>query len=78
MAGSVVVFDADVFGALRTPCEGDAPWVVDADGVAVLAVSQQGVKAVGWREAESFKSGRGGKLAELAQRPVLNVGWQLA
>ena len=52
--------------------------VVDADGVAVLAVSQQGVEAVGWREAESFKSGRGGKFAELAQRPVLNVGWQFA
>ena len=51
MAGSVVVFDADVFGALRTPGEGDAPLVVDADGVAVPVVSQQGVKAVGWREA---------------------------
>lgn len=74
----MVVFDADVLGALRPPCEGDAPLVVDADGVAVLAVSQQGVKAVGWRESESFKGGRGGKFAELAQRPVLNVGWQLA
>ncbi len=78
MAALVLVFDADVFGALRTPCEGDAPWVVDADGVAVLAISQQGVKAVGWRETESSKCGRGGMFAELAQCPVLDVGWQFA
>ena len=78
MAGSVVVFDDDVFGAMRTPGECDAPWVVDADGVAVLAGSQQGVKAVGWWEAESFKGRRGGKFAEFAQCPILNIGWQLA
>ena len=71
MEGSVVVFDADVFGALRTPCEGDAPWVVDADGVAVLAVSQQGTKAVGWGEAESFKGRRGGKFAK-ASAPMVS------
>ena len=78
MAGSVVVFDADVLGASEAPCEGDAPLVVDADGVAVLAVSQQGMKAVGWREAKSFKGGRCRKLAEFAQRPILDFGWQLA
>ena len=75
MAGSVVVFDTDVFGAMGTPGECDAPSVVDPDGMAVLAVSQQGVKVVGWWEAESFKGRRGGKFAEFAQRPVLNVGW---
>jgi hypothetical protein len=52
--------------------------VVDADGVAVLAVSQQGVEAIGWRETESFKCGRGGKFAELAECALLNVGWQFA
>ncbi len=74
----MVVFDTNVFGALETPCECDAPLIVDADGVAVLAVSQQGVKAVGWWETEGFKGGRGGKFAELAQCPILNVGWQFA
>ena len=46
--------------------------------MAVLAFSQQGVKALGWWEAESFKGRPGGKFAEFAQGPILHVGWQLA
>lgn len=78
MADSMVIFDADVFGALRAPDEGDAPLVVDADGMAVLAVALQGVESVGWREAECFKGRCGGEFPEFAQGPVLNVGWKFA
>ncbi len=59
----VVIFDADVFRPLYTPEECDAPLVVDADGVAALTVSQQGVKSVGWWEAKRFKSRCGGEFA---------------
>ncbi len=74
----MVIPDRDVGGTGFGPAEDDAPLVVDADGMAVLAVSQQGVKAVGWWEAQSFKGRRGGKFAEFAQCPILNIGWQLA
>jgi len=62
---SVVIFYADVFGTLRSPVECDAPLIVDADGVAVLAITQQLVESVGRRKAEGFERGGGGKFAKL-------------
>jgi hypothetical protein len=78
MADSMVIFDGDVFGPLRAPDEGDAPLVVDADGMTVLVVALQGVESVGWREAECLEVRRGGEFAEFAQGPVLNVCWKFA
>lgn len=74
----MVVFDADVFGALLAPDESDAPLQVDADGVLAFAISVQRVQTIGWREAESFESGGSSKFAEFAKRSILNLDRQLA
>lgn len=74
----MIVFDADVFGALLAPDESDAPLQVDADGVLAFAISVQRVQTIGWREAESFESGGSSKFAEFAKRSILNLDWQLA
>ncbi len=74
----MVVFDSDLLGALNAPGEGDAPLIVDADGVLALAISLQGVKSVGGRETQGFEGVDGGKFTEFAKGFVLNARRQLA
>lgn len=76
--GSVVILDSDFLRPLRSPLEGDAPLVADADGVFVFSVAQERVQAVGWRKAECFKGRGSGEFAELPQGSILNLRRQLA
>jgi hypothetical protein len=75
---SVIVHDLDIFDIALGPSEADTPLIVDADAHLSGAVPFQGFEPIGRRIAEVIDRRRSIKLAEFAQRAILNIARKLA